>query len=124
MREYLKLLDSKKIVKQVYIFAIICVRIDIWQKKKRWRKDNVYSYKSRRKILLERCKSTCQKCNYNKDGKMLDVHHYDHNHKNNRYSNLRILCVWCHAKHHRLKKDYILPQIISDKEMDLEVKKC
>jgi hypothetical protein len=52
---------------------------------------------------------------------MLDVHHYDHNHTNNRYENLRVLCSWCHLKHHRLKEEYILPVIITSEDMNKEI---
>jgi endogenous inhibitor of DNA gyrase (YacG/DUF329 family) len=30
--------------------------------------------------------------------KMLDVHHIDHDRRNNVVENLLVLCVWCHAK--------------------------
>ena len=70
-------------------------------KKRRWLKDDVYSHRKRRNILCDKIKNTCQKCGYNEDKKMLDVHHYDSNHKNNKCENLRVLCSWCHTKHHR-----------------------
>ena len=44
---------------------------------------------------------TCQNCGYDKDRRMLDLHHLDENHRNNEWSNLRCLCVWCHVGHHR-----------------------
>ena len=93
-------------------------------KNKRWKKskDNILHHRSRQNILLQKNNYTCQKCGYDENKKMLDVHHYDHNHKNNKYNNLRILCVWCHIKHHRLKEEYILPIVISDEEMEKEIK--
>lgn len=36
-------------------------------------------------------------CGYDKDERMLDVHHIDGNRKNGKIENLRVLCVWCHA---------------------------
>lgn len=35
------------------------------------------------------------------DVNMLDVHHIDGDRSNNRLDNLKVLCVWCHAKHTR-----------------------
>jgi len=93
-------------------------------KNKRWKisGDNILHHRSRQDILLKKTNYTCQKCGYNEDKRMLDIHHYDHNHKNNKYENLRVLCVWCHIKHHRLKKEYNLPVIISSDEMEKEIK--
>jgi hypothetical protein len=93
-------------------------------KNKRWRnfEDNVFHHRSRQNILFEKIKYTCQKCGYNKNKKMLDIHHYDHDHCNNNYNNLRILCVWCHMRHHRLKEEYDLPEIISNESMEKEIK--
>ena len=90
-------------------------------KNKRWQKDEVKSHQKRKEILLEKVGNICQQCNYSEDKKMLDIHHYDHNHKNNKCDNLRVLCVWCHIKHHRLKKEYILPVIITFEEMQKEI---
>lgn len=36
--------------------------------------------------------------------KMFDVHHIDGDRSNNELPNLVVLCVWCHAKHTRLKE--------------------
>lgn len=41
--------------------------------------------------------TNCMNCGYNDDDRMLDVHHVDGNRKNGRISNLKVLCVWCHA---------------------------
>jgi len=90
-------------------------------KKKRWQKDDVNSHLQRQNVLYEKANNTCQKCGYNEDKRMLDIHHYDHNHQNNKCDNLRILCVWCHIKHHRVKEEYILPVIITFEEMQKEV---
>lgn len=90
-------------------------------KNKRWQKDNVNSHHKRKDVLYEKVKNTCQKCGYNEDKRMLDIHHYDHNHQNNKCDNLRVLCVWCHIKHHRLKEEYILPVIITFAEMQKEI---
>lgn len=35
---------------------------------------------------------------------LLDVDHKDSNRKNHKIENLRVLCVWCHAKKTRLEK--------------------
>ena len=91
-------------------------------KNRRWLKDNVKSHHSRQDILYEKSNCTCQQCGYNEDRRMLDIHHYDHDKGNNRYENLRVLCVWCHIKHHRLGIEYDLPVIISGEEMEKEIK--
>lgn len=41
--------------------------------------------------------SICNRCKYNEDDRMLDVHHIDGNRKNGNPANLEVLCVWCHA---------------------------
>ena len=79
------------------------------------------SHQKRQNILYEKARNTCQKCGYNEDKRMLDIHHYDHNHQNNKCNNLRVLCVWCHMKCHRLKEEYILPVIITFEEMQEEI---
>ncbi len=50
-----------------------------------------------RKKAFRWVSKVCQKCNYGKDLRMLDVHHKDGNRLNNLESNLEVLCVWCHA---------------------------
>lgn len=88
---------------------------------RRWQKDDVNSHRQRQNILYDKVKCTCQQCGYNKNKKMLDIHHYDHNHQNNKCDNLRVLCVWCHTKHHRLQEEYTLPVIISFEQMQKEI---
>lgn len=90
-------------------------------KNKRWQKDEVNSHHQRKNILYEKVNNTCQKCGYDEDKRMLDIHHYDQNHQNNKWDNLRVLCVWCHIKCHRLKENYILPIIITCEEIQKEV---
>ena len=43
----------------------------------------------------------CNRCGYSEHEQMLDVHHVDRNRKHNKISNLKVLCVWCHALHTR-----------------------
>jgi glycerol-3-phosphate cytidylyltransferase-like family protein len=38
----------------------------------------------------------CNKCNYSKDIRMLEVDHVDNNRKNHDIANLEVLYVWCH----------------------------
>jgi len=68
---------------------------------------NPFSHQRRKKRVLEKANYTCQKCGYNKDKKMLDIHHADKNHHNNAWDNLRCICSWCHTKHHRNVEEII-----------------
>ncbi|KKL94820.1 hypothetical protein LCGC14_1860900 [marine sediment metagenome] len=70
-----------------------------------------------RNKIRKRDNYICQNCGYHTDKRMLDIHHYDHNHQNNKCNNLRVLCVWCHMRCHRLKEKYILPVIITFEEI-------
>ncbi|KKN20513.1 hypothetical protein LCGC14_0934900 [marine sediment metagenome] len=92
-------------------------------KNKQWRKEETFSHLSRKKILYEKINFTCQYCSYNKNKKMLDIHHYDGNHNNNKIENLRVLCVWCHNLYHRLDINIDVPIIITKKELDIELNK-
>ena len=40
----------------------------------------------------------CDICGWNKDERVLEVHHLDENRNNNKIENLRILCPICHKK--------------------------
>jgi len=42
----------------------------------------------------------CIKCGYDKEPKILGVHHIDENRKNNELSNLMVLCPNCHSLEH------------------------
>ena len=50
----------------------------------------------RRKALGE-FGTNCQRCRYNEQESMLDVHHKDGDRDNNHVTNLEVVCVWCHA---------------------------
>ncbi len=52
---------------------------------------------SYRKKAFQELALRCGICCYDKEARMLDVHHRDGDRSNNRLSNLEILCVWCHA---------------------------
>lgn len=57
-------------------------------------KDGVHDYRSR----AFRCHGKkCIQCGFDKDERMLDVHHKDSDRRNPHISNLEVLCVWCHA---------------------------
>lgn len=51
--------------------------------------------------VLERDGHKCRKCGKDVSGKyMANIHHIDHNKKNNLMKNLITICKSCHAKHH------------------------
>lgn len=50
-----------------------------------------------RKRALRHFGKKCVKCSYDKDERMLDVHHIDGQRGNSDMNNLEVLCVWCHA---------------------------
>lgn len=79
----------------------------------RWSGDP-YSHRSRRPKLLDAANESCQKCGYGDFAELLDVHHDDGNHQNNKWENLRILCVRCHQEHHRLCKEIDIPILVED----------
>ncbi len=57
----------------------------------------------RKPRVIEAANGECQKCGYNEDIRMLDIHHNDGDSQNNTWPNFRCVCVWCHQKHHRCK---------------------
>jgi len=48
-------------------------------------------------------KERCERCWFKGDPCQLDVHHKDHNHKNDDPSNLETLCANCHRLEHKPK---------------------
>lgn len=61
-------------------------------------KDGIRSYREK---ALKSYGKRCDRCTYDSDERMLDVHHIDGNRKHNGKENLRVLCVWCHALYTR-----------------------
>lgn len=53
-----------------------------------------------REAALREFEHKCDICNYNKNYKVLQVHHKDFNHNNNNITNLQILCPTCHMELH------------------------
>ena len=92
-------------------------------KRRSWTNDNSFHHKQRKYILYKKADNQCQNCNYDKDARMLDIHHYDNDHNNNDVGNLRILCVWCHNLCHRTGVIFNIPAIIFEKELKNEVRK-
>ena len=43
----------------------------------------------------------CGRCGYDKDVRILGIHHKDRNRRNNHLSNLEVLCPTCHSIEHR-----------------------
>lgn len=59
------------------------------------------SFSTARKSMIARGMiSKCEKCGYNKEPKILGVHHKDENRNNNELSNLIVLCPTCHSLEH------------------------
>lgn len=59
----------------------------------------LYTPKEGKKILLEKY-GGCQKCGWKDVPGVFEIHHMDHNKKNNRLTNFELLCANCHARHH------------------------
>jgi hypothetical protein len=53
-----------------------------------------------RKLALEHYGEECKICGYNKYVCVLQVHHKDHNRKNNSIDNLLVCCPTCHMEQH------------------------
>ena len=50
--------------------------------------------------LLVRSKGKCEKCHQSLEGIKPHIHHKDGNPKNNKISNLKVLCPNCHSSAH------------------------
>ena len=83
----------------LFFCSNLCKNVYI-ARKLRWSK-NPYSHRGRVKEIFRQANYSCQKCGYNKDKRMLDIHHHDEDHHNNAWDNLRCVCSWCHMQHHR-----------------------
>lgn len=57
------------------------------------KKESLNTY---RRIAFEQYEHKCKICGWNKDKRILEVHHIDENRKNNKINNLIILCPICH----------------------------
>lgn len=55
-----------------------------------------------RKLAFEEYGKVCNRCGYDKHEQVLEVHHKDRNRKNNKISNLEVLCANCHVEEHRV----------------------
>lgn len=53
-----------------------------------------------RSIASRSLAKVCAECGYDKIPAILEVHHRDHNRKNNHVDNLQYLCPNCHQEHH------------------------
>jgi hypothetical protein len=56
--------------------------------------------RSYRQKALNKKENQCNRCGYNQNIKILQVHHIDENRDNNKLDNLEILCPNCHAEIH------------------------
>jgi hypothetical protein len=53
-----------------------------------------------RTIAFHHYAHICARCGYEKEPRILEVHHLDHDHSNNDVTNLQIVCPTCHALAH------------------------
>jgi len=91
-------------------------------KHSRW-KDNPNSHRTRI-IFLRETGKVCDHCGYGETLDMLDVHHIDEDRSNNQWSNLSLLCVWCHTLLHRKVDSFsIAPVYCSTEEAELAFQK-
>lgn len=58
---------------------------------------------TQRKQILK-IKQACDQCDWNEYPEVLEVHHENHNQKDGRLENLKLLCPNCHEVHHLLTK--------------------
>jgi hypothetical protein len=63
------------------------------------------SYDTALRSQLVQIVKTCAICGYNNID-ALEVHHLDHNHSNNEWSNISVICANCHRLIHKGKLDY------------------
>lgn len=56
------------------------------------------------KLAFDNLPHCCDECGYNKLPEILEVHHVDFNHNNNKLHNLQILCPNCHRELHFYEK--------------------
>ena len=74
------------------------------------------SHRCIKEFILDAAKNACQRCGFDEDVKLLDIHHFDGNHNNNSWNNLRCICVMCHAKHHRCDLVLEIPPLFQERE--------
>ncbi len=53
-----------------------------------------------RNLAFRYLPNKCNRCGYNANPKILQVHHIDHDRSNNNIGNLEILCPNCHCEEH------------------------
>lgn len=63
-----------------------------------------YDSSDYRALAFTKYEKKCMRCGYDKITDILEVHHKDHDRKNNSIDNLEVLCPNCHCEHHFLSK--------------------
>lgn len=58
-----------------------------------------------RPFVMQRANNSCERCLWNKEPAVLEVHHRDRNSSNNGFENLILLCPNCHETDHYQSKD-------------------
>lgn len=92
--------------------------------------DDIYNpnYSQYRKRAFKFLPHRCAICSFERDSRLLEVHHIDEDRSNNRLDNLKILCPTCHQGitlgYYLLNEDDSISIITEDGEvLDWEIKK-
>ena len=62
--------------------------------------NSAYPNNIRRKLKRAGRMDSCSMCGYSAHPEILEVHHVDHNRRNNHWENLAVICPNCHKLHH------------------------
>lgn len=78
-------------------------------------RDKAFELRAIKIRLLELRGEKCERCTYSKK-EVLQVHHRDRNRRNNKNSNLELVCPNCHYEEHYLEKSWLSDSVSSQTE--------